>query len=244
MGLFDFIEQNHGIGTTTNTLGELTAFFKTDVSRRGANQPADVVLLHVLGHVDLNQSFFVAEHEFGQRLGQQRLTDSGRASKQEAAGRTLGVLQTTAAATHGFRHLLDRLVLADHAVMHLLFHLQQSDSVLAGQTRQRNSCHLGDDFRDHFGIDDAFVFLTLLTPLLRELFLLLFQLVRLVTQCGGLFKVLIRDRFFLLLIQSLGFFFEFLEVRWTHHGLQSDAGSRFINDINGLVRETATGDVS
>ena len=65
MCLLDFVEQHDGVRTAANLFGELTAFFETDIAWRGTNQSADVVLLHVLGHVDLDKCFFVAEHELG-----------------------------------------------------------------------------------------------------------------------------------------------------------------------------------
>ena len=100
MGLFDFVQQHHGVGTTADLLGQLPAFFVAHVARRSTDQTADVVLLHVLAHVDLDERVRVAEHVFGQRLGQQRLTDTGRTGEDEAAGRALGILQPAAAAAH------------------------------------------------------------------------------------------------------------------------------------------------
>ena len=55
VGLLDFVEQDHAVGPAANLLGELAAFFVADVARRRTDQPADVVLLHVFGHVDLHQ---------------------------------------------------------------------------------------------------------------------------------------------------------------------------------------------
>ena len=101
VGLLDFVEQHDGVGPAADLLGQLAAFLVADVARRGADQPADVVLLHVLAHVDLDQGVLVAEHELGQGLGQQRLADAGRAGEDEAAGRPLRVLQAAAAAADG-----------------------------------------------------------------------------------------------------------------------------------------------
>ena len=55
MGLFDFVEQHDAVRPAADALGELAAFFVADVARRRADQPADVVLLHVLAHVDLRR---------------------------------------------------------------------------------------------------------------------------------------------------------------------------------------------
>ena len=82
MGLLDLVEQDDRVRPAADLLGELAALLVADVARRGADQPRDVVLLHVLRHVDLDQGVGVAEHEFGQRLGQQRLADAGRARRR------------------------------------------------------------------------------------------------------------------------------------------------------------------
>jgi len=51
VGLLDFVEEDDRIGPAADSLGELAAFFITDVARRGADQPRNIVLFHVLGHV-------------------------------------------------------------------------------------------------------------------------------------------------------------------------------------------------
>ena len=129
MGLLDFVEQHHRVRPAADLLGELAAFFVADVSRRGADEPAHVVLLHVLAHVDLHERLGIAEHELGQRLGEQRLADARRPGEHERAGRTLRILQTAAAAAHGPGDGLDGLVLADHALVQLVFHLHQTQAV-------------------------------------------------------------------------------------------------------------------
>ena len=86
MGLLDFVEQHDGVGTAADLLGELAALFVADVSGRGTDQAADVVLLHVLAHVDLNERVLVTEHEFGQRLGEQRFAHTGRAGEDKRPG--------------------------------------------------------------------------------------------------------------------------------------------------------------
>ena len=71
MGLFDFVEQHDRVRPAADLFGELATFFVADVARRSADQAADVVLLHVLAHVDLDEGILIAEHELGQRLGEQ-----------------------------------------------------------------------------------------------------------------------------------------------------------------------------
>ena len=169
VGLLDFVEQHHRVRPAADALGELAAFLVADVARRGADQPADVVLLHVLGHVDLDQGVFVAEHELGQGLGQQRLADAGGAQEDEAAHRPVRVLQAAAAAADGLGDRLDRLVLADDALVQLVLQLQQPLGLLLLQAGQRHAGHLADDLGDDFLVDHAVDFLVLLVPLLLHL---------------------------------------------------------------------------
>src|SRR5690606_22174423 len=102
----------------------------TDVSRRSADQPADVVLLHVFAHVDLDERIAIAEHEFGESLGEQRLADAGRASEQEAARGPPRILETAATAADSLGDRLHRLFLADDLLVELVLHLHQAEAVL------------------------------------------------------------------------------------------------------------------
>ena len=90
---------------------------KADVSGGGSDQPTDVVLLHVLAHVDLDQRVLVPEHELGKRLGQQRLAHTGGPGEQEHAGGALGVLEAAATTSHSLRNLLDRLSERRHSFL-------------------------------------------------------------------------------------------------------------------------------
>ena len=68
MGLFDFIEQHHGIRAAAHLFGELPAFFVSHVARRRADHPRDRVLFHVLVNVDANHgAFVVSKEEFCER---------------------------------------------------------------------------------------------------------------------------------------------------------------------------------
>src|ERR1035437_667733 len=66
MRLFDFIQEDDGVGSATNALGQLATFFIADIAWRGANQFRNGVLLHEFGHVEAHQGFFRAEKKFGE----------------------------------------------------------------------------------------------------------------------------------------------------------------------------------
>ena len=62
MRFFDFVEKDDAIGALAHLLGELAAFFVSDIARRRSCHPADRKFLHVFGHVDLDEGIFAAEH--------------------------------------------------------------------------------------------------------------------------------------------------------------------------------------
>ena len=56
VGLLDLVEQHHRERLAPHGLGELAALFVADVAGGRADQAADGVLLHVLGHVELRSA--------------------------------------------------------------------------------------------------------------------------------------------------------------------------------------------
>src|SRR5581483_1076472 len=124
VSLFDFVEQDHTVGLTANSLGKLTTLFIADISWRCTNQAGSCMALHKLRHVDFDQSILATEHEFGERFCQLGLTDTGWSHEDERSDGTLGIFQTGASATAGASDLLDSLILADNAGMESIFHLE------------------------------------------------------------------------------------------------------------------------
>src|SRR5680860_1752360 len=106
MRLLDLVEQHNRVGAPAHCFGELASLLVADVSRRRTHQPADGVLLHVLGHVELDERGLVAEHELGQRLGALGLAHTRRSEEDERPGRTLGVLEPGPRAPDRARHCL------------------------------------------------------------------------------------------------------------------------------------------
>ena len=101
------------------------------------------MLLHVLAHVDMDQRIGVAEHEFRQRLGQQRFTDTGGTGEDKAAGGTLRIFQSAAAAANRFGDRRDGRVLADDPLVQFFFHLHQPHASLRSTDESaecRSSC--------------------------------------------------------------------------------------------------------
>ena len=125
MRLLDLVEQDDLVRPPADRLGQLAALVVADVAGRRADQPRHGELLHVLAHVDADHRVLVVEQELGERPGQLGLADAGRAEEQERADRAARVLEPGARAADRVGHGLDRLVLADDALVQPLLHLDE-----------------------------------------------------------------------------------------------------------------------
>ncbi len=125
MRLLDLVEQDDGVGTAADGLGELAALFEADVARRRADEARDGVLLHVLAHVEAHHRVLVVEEKGGEGARQLGLADARRPQEEEAAERPVGVLDAGAGAPDGVGHGADGLVLADDALVQPLLHMDE-----------------------------------------------------------------------------------------------------------------------
>jgi hypothetical protein len=123
--LLDLVEQHHRVGIALHALGELPALLVPDVAGGRADELADRVLLHVLGHVEADERALGAEEERGQRARDLGLAHAGGAEEQERAHRAVRVLEAGPRAADGARHRGDRVLLRDDALVQLLFHAQE-----------------------------------------------------------------------------------------------------------------------
>src|SRR6188472_2499884 len=110
---------------TAHRFGELTTLVVADVARRGTDETAHRVLLLVLGHVDADHRVLVVEQELGEGTCELRLADARRTEEQEAADRTVRILETRTRTTHRCGNGRDGIVLTDHALTKTVFHLGQ-----------------------------------------------------------------------------------------------------------------------
>ena len=109
------------------------------------------------------------------------------------------------AAADGPGDRLDGFVLADHALVQVVFHVHQAQGIFGRHPGERNAGHLGDDFGDDFLVDDAAVLARLFAPFLGDLLLLLLELVGLIAESGRLLEILVRHRLFLLTVERFDF---------------------------------------
>src|ERR1700688_3143603 len=119
MSFFNFIQEDDGVGSAANTLGELAAFFVADIAWRGANQFGDGVLLHEFGHIEAHQRLSRAEKEFGETASYFRFADARGPEEKEATDGAQRRFQTGAAAADGASQRGDGFVLTDDALVKL-----------------------------------------------------------------------------------------------------------------------------
>ena len=153
MGLLDLVEQDDGVRAPAHRLGELAALLVADVAGRRADEPRDGVLLHVLGHVDADHRVLAVEHELRQRAGQLGLADAGRAEEQERADRAVGVGQAGPRAAQRVGDGLDGFLLADHAQVEALLHVDELLDLALDEPGDRDAGPLADDLGDLLDVD-------------------------------------------------------------------------------------------
>src|SRR5262249_28817532 len=240
----DLVEEDDRVRLAPHGLGELAALVVADVAGRRADEPRDRVLLHVLGHVDLDHRVLVAEQELGERAGELGLADAGRPEEDERAGRPLRVLDAGARAADRLRDGDDRGVLADDALVQLLLHADQLLRLGLGELAHRDARPHRDDVGDLVLADLRLLDLLLVAPLVLELALLLRQLPLLVAQRRGLLELLALDRVLLVLADALDLLLELAVARRCRHRLDGHAGCGLVDQVDRLVRQVSVLDVA
>jgi hypothetical protein len=171
------------------------------------------VLLHVLAHVERDEALLVAEQVLGERLGQLGLAHAGGAEEDERAAGALRVLQAGAGAAHALADGLDRVLLADDALVQLAFHVEQLGGLFFGELEHRDAGpdaeHLGDGFLVDLveQVDAAGLDFGLLGRLLLE------QVLLLVAQATGFFEALLFDGALLGFLHVGELLLELLQIR-------------------------------
>ena len=201
------------------------------------------MLLHVLGHVDLDEGVLRPEHEARQGPGEVRLAHARGAQEDEGGHGTVRILQPGARTAHGPADGGDGLVLADDHLVDLVLHLQKALGLLGLEARDGDARHLADDRADDVFVHDGFALLGIRAPLRLDVRHLLPELLRAVPQAGGALEVLLRDGFVLVLVELADLLLGLLEVGRGRHAAQANAGPRLVDDVDGLVGQVPSGDV-
>ena len=145
VGLLHLIKQHHAVRFPADRLGQLAALVVAYISWRRANQPGHGMFLHVLTHIDTHHIALIVKQAFRQRLGQLRLTDSGRTQEQEGTDWLRRVLDTRFGTDNGLRHLLHAFVLTNHPLGQHVIQMQGLTPLTLRQLRHRYPGPSGDN---------------------------------------------------------------------------------------------------
>ena len=106
-----------------------------------------------LRHVERDECVLVTEEELRQCLGELGLAHARRPGEDEGARRTLGVLEACTSTTDRLGQGLDRLLLADNALVQLVLHALQARNVVGSEIADRDAGHECEHFTDETLID-------------------------------------------------------------------------------------------
>ena len=151
--LLDLVEEDDRVRAAAHRFRQLAALVVADVAGRSADEARHRVPLLVLAHVDADHRLLVVEHELGERAGELRLADAGRAEEDERADRPIGVLQAGARAAERVRDRGDRLVLTDDALVQALLQVDQLRGLRLEQPVDRDAGPAGDGGGDVVLVD-------------------------------------------------------------------------------------------
>ena len=128
--------------------------------------------------------------------------------------------------------------------MQRILEVQQALSLVLGQLSNRNTGPAGDN-GGNIVLGDSTVRLGLLVSPLLLAGLHRFTLgLLLVTQLGGVLKVLTLDGLFLLCSNGGNFVLELLQIRRSGQAGQANAGAGLINYVDCLIRQVTAGDIA
>src|SRR5262249_33928098 len=117
MCLLNLVEEHHAVGASLDGLGELPRLIVADVAWRRTDQSCGVVMLHELGHINLNERILAAKERRGQGPCQLRFTNTSRPDEDKGTDGSARVPELGARAPHCRGNHLYRLVLANHTVV-------------------------------------------------------------------------------------------------------------------------------
>ena len=154
------------------------------------------------------------------------------------------ILQTRTGTTNRTGQGRNGVVLTNDALVELLLHGQQAAGLFLGDLVDGHAGGGGQNLGNHLGGHDAVGVSAALAPFLLCGFLLGQDLLLLVAQAGCLLVILRVDGLFLLLAQLGGLLVQNLNFRRSGHALDAQARTGLVNQVDGLIRQEAVGDVA
>ena len=235
--LLDLIEQHHRVRTLTHGLRKLAALVEAHVTRRRTHQARHAVLFHVFGHVEGDKRVLGVEQELGQRLGKLGFTHAGRTQENKRTRRSFRVFQACARTTDSLGQRRNGFILANDALVQHAFHAQQLRGFRFRKVGHRHARghghHVGHFFFRNF-LDFPAAFLG---KVLYCLVALGAQFFFLVAQLRSLLVILRGNGGGALFGHLAQLFFQRAHFFGQHHVANAHARARFVNHVNGLVRQ-------
>ncbi len=243
MGFLDLVEEHDPEGSSTDGLGELATLFESDVSRRRADEPGDCVLLHVLRHVEPDDVLLIVEQVLGQGPGELGLSHAGGPEEDEAPDGPVGVLETGPRPADGVGDGADRVVLAHHAGVQPVLHVEQAFRLTFQEAVDGDAGPRGDQLPYVLGRHGHVVPGTArgLAATGLELFL---DTETLCSKIGRLLVVGPLRRGFLLVLQPSEACFLFLKVAGQQLGVDPQLAGGLVNQVDRLIGKKPVGDVA
>ena len=201
------------------------------------------MLLHELRHIEADERFLAAEQERGESARDFGFPDAGGTEEQERSGRTARGLESRAGAADGARQRRDGLLLADDALVQLLFDAQKLGDLFFLNGGHRNAGPARDHVLDVVLGDDAGggvveVVLLAQLPHVLALFALLVgieaRLFELVI-CGGVLHAV---------TDELDAFLDIGEICRERGLAELHARAGFVDQVDGLVGEKAVRNIT
>src|SRR3712207_992027 len=239
VGLLYLVEEDHGVGSAPDLLGELAALVVADVAGGRADEARDGVALLELAHVHPDHRVLLTEEVLGKGAGELCLAHARGAEEDKAPDRALRVLYAGPGAPDGLGDGLDGLLLAYDALVQDGLEVQEPLGLLLDDVGRGHAGPLLEDARDVLTRHLGGVGLAASGPALLLLAQLGFELLYPLLQRGGRLVVLGAHGVLLLALEGGYLLLDPLDVHRRHRGTQPDFGGRLVQQVYGLVREEA-----
>src|SRR5256886_7159792 len=243
MSLLDFVEKDYRVRRAPDTFRQLSALFVANITWGRTDEFRNGVLLHEFRHIEAHQRLFGAEEKFRKAPGDLGLADTGRPKEEEASDRTRRRFQSRTAAADGASERGNRLVLTDDALVQFLFDAQKLLLFVFLDGSDGNAGPARNNLFDVFARDYARGGVIQLVPVpeLAQIFFFLPLFFGIKTR---FFKFVRGDRAFHPVCNELHALLHFANFFGHSRLAQLHTSAGFIDQINGLVRKEAIGNIA
>ena len=247
VGLLDLVEQDHRVGLAPHLLGEHAALVVAHVARRRADQAADTECFSMYSDMStrISEDWSPKRNSVRRRATSVLPTPVGPRKMNEPMGRR-GSRRPARLRRMALETASSGLVLADDPLAQLLLHAQQLVGLLLLDLGHRDAGDVGDDPADQALVDHgACCSLVLGVPVLLEVLRASSSAPSPRRGSAAAFSnswawmrgLLLRDD----LLDPL---LDLAQIRRHHGHAQARAAAGLVDDVDGLVRQGAAGDVA